>query len=294
MGLVPTPEHAWAKDSINKAAEAAEQFLDLEGLTAVAQQAPDPDMTGTPIGNNETGPSASTPARSNSGKSKTRFKRPRIGVVRDAAFQFYYPENIEALGQAGAEVVMLSALTDQHLDGLDGLYIGGGFPETQAEGLAANEPFRQELCRLARGGLPVYAECGGLMYLGEKLVLEGKAYPMVGLLPVVFGFSRRPQGHGYTICEVEGKNPYFPAGSRVRGHEFHYSKVLSWKGKPQDLAFRMIRGQGIDQFRDGICYRNTLATYTHIHALGTPDWAEALVRVCSTWRKRAEQTGQRA
>lgn len=272
MGLVPTPEHAWATDSIDIAAEMAEQFLDLEGLLAVARQAPD-----LPAGNKASGKcinSSGEPATSSGpddahgpGGWKTSATLPRIGVIQDAAFQFYYPENITALEQAGAEIVILSALADPGLPPLDGLYIGGGFPETQAKGLAANEVFRKELCRLAKGGLPVYAECGGLMYLGQKLVLGGEVYPMVGLFPVVFGFSRRPQGHGYTIFEVERQNPYFEIGSRVRGHEFHYSKVLSWQGNSEDLAFRMIRGGGIDGKRDGLCSKNTLATYTHMRFL---------------------------
>jgi len=294
MGLVPTPEHGWATESLDRAAQVAEQHLDLDGLLAIAEQASDSPLPHTgPIGRSPIGVETAAshtprPDRPHSDGSPSPIGQSRIGVIRDAAFQFYYPENIEALAQAGAQVVEISALSDYRLDHVDGLYIGGGFPETQAEGLAANERFRKALCYLAQGGLPVYAECGGLMYLGERLVLEGRAYPMVGLLPVVFGFSRRPQGHGYTVCEVERENPYFPIGSQVRGHEFHYSTVLSWKGDTQDLAFRMHRGQGITELRDGICYQNTLATYVHIHALGTPNWAAALVRTSQAWRAARE------
>jgi cobyrinic acid a,c-diamide synthase len=295
MGLVPTPEHGWATDSIDRAAEIAEECLDLERLAVLAGGAPDLQLShGDPASGTEinAGQSAVPVSEAGSGTrtgeaGKTALLRPRIGVIQDAAFQFYYPENIHALVEAGADIVVLSALRDQKLDGVDGVYIGGGFPETQAEGLSGNVSFRGELRDLARAGLPVYAECGGLMYLGEKLVLAGEAYPMVGLLPVVFGFSRRPQGHGYTICEVDGENPYFPVGSRIRGHEFHYSTVLSWGGEPEALVFRMVRGQGIEQFRDGICYANTLATYVHIHALGTPSWAQALVGLAVAWRQAA-------
>ena len=292
MGLVPTPEHLWARDSIGKAAEVAERFLDLEGLISVARNAPDlqtpadpPEVHPAPMAG-DTDSATSMVPKTETVPSESQLEKPRIGILQDAAFQFYYPENIEALKEAGAEVILLSALEDRRLNHLDGLYIGGGFPETQAEGLAANEPFRAELKRLGRAGLPIYAECGGLMYLGEKLVLEGETYPMVGLLPVVFGFSKRPQGHGYTICKVEGENPYFPVGASIRGHEFHYSKVLSWKGESKDLVFSVSRGQGVFRLRDGICYRNTLATYVHIHALGTPGWAVALVRTSRAWRDR--------
>ena len=291
MGLVPTPEHGRADTSVQKAADMAEQYLDLERLLGIAREAP-------PLVANEIPPRPplikggvlESPNSRPSSKGGVRgfFKEapPRIGVIRDAAFQFYYPENLEALEAAGAEIVTVSALTDQRLPSLDGLYIGGGFPETQAQALAENQGFRQDVRRLAEDGLPVYAECGGLMYLGESLVLDGVTYPMAGLLPVVFGFSRRPEGHGYTIFEVEKPNPYFETGIRVRGHEFHYSKVLSWKGKPENLAFRMVRGEGFDGKGDGLCYKNTLATYTHIHALGTPSWAEKMVEAAVLYQKK--------
>ncbi len=203
---------------------------------------------------------------------------PRIGIIRDSAFQFYYPENIDALSDGGAEVVFISPLKDRDLLKLDALYIGGGFPETHAQQLADNASFSRQLKALADDGLPIYAECGGLMYLGEKLVLEGNAYPMVGVLPVAFDFYKKPQGHGYTIVAVEGENPYFDVGTEIRGHEFHYSRVLDWTGNENDLVFHMKRGVGITKDRDGIVYKNVLATYTHIHALGTPGWAGALIR----------------
>jgi cobyrinic acid a,c-diamide synthase len=274
MGLVPTPEHARAGDSIGKAADMAQQYLDLERLLTIARGAP--GLTAAP--DIAEGASSSTLAK--------KGPPPRIGVIRDAAFQFYYPENLEALEASGAKIVTLNALADPGLPKLDGLYIGGGFPETQAQALAENERIRQDVRRLAEAGLPIYAECGGLMYLGESLVLDGMTFPMVGLLPITFGFSKRPQGHGYTIFEVEKPNPYFEAGTRVRGHEFHYSKVLEWRGKSEDLAFRMIRGGGLDGKGDGVCYKNTLATYSHIHALGTPSWAEAMVQATALYEAR--------
>ncbi|MBW2172868.1 MAG: cobyrinic acid a,c-diamide synthase, partial [Deltaproteobacteria bacterium] len=130
----------------------------------------------------------------------------------------------------------------------------------------------------------IYAECGGLMYLGESLVFGGVTYPMVGVFPVVFGFSKRPEGHGYTVYEVEKANPYFETGLEIRGHEFHYSSVLSWKGQSEDLAFQVTRGVGFAGKRDGLCYKNTLATYSHVHALGTPSWAKAMVAASISYR----------
>ncbi len=301
MGLVPTPEHAWADESIEKAAEMAQQYLDLDRLLAIAKGAP-------PLKANKIPPGPPGPDRVFLSEALSNFCRaragplkngemktdtlkspeppPRIGVIRDAAFQFYYPENLEALEVAGAEVVTVSALADSGLPSLDGLYIGGGFPETQAQALAENKGFRDDVRRLAEKGLPIYAECGGLMYLGESLVLDGMTYPMAGVFPVIFGLSTRPQGHGYTMFEVEKPNPYFKTGVQVRGHEFHYSNVLSWQGKSEDLAFRMIRGGGFDVKRDGLCYKNTLATYSHIHALGTPSWAEAMVEAGAIFNKK--------
>ena len=138
-------------------------------------------------------------------------RAPKIGIIKDSAFQFYYPENIEALAAQGAELVFTSPLCDTRLPDIDALYIGGGFPETHAAELAENTAYNDAIRSLATDGLPIYAECGGLMYLGEELVLEEKTYPMTGVLPVIFGFSKKPQGHGYTVIAVDKVNPYFAA-----------------------------------------------------------------------------------
>ncbi|MCP3950659.1 MAG: cobyrinic acid a,c-diamide synthase, partial [Desulfobacterales bacterium] len=169
--------------------------------------------------------------------------------------------------------------------GVDGFYIGGGFPETHAAELAANESYRTELKRLAEAGLPIYAECGGLMYLGETLVLQENTYPMAGILPVEFGFSKRPQGHGYTRLQITDDNPFFETGLEIKGHEFHYSKVLRWNDDTGRLVFEMLRGNGIKDGLDGASYKNVLATYTHIHALGNPQWASAMVRNAAQFQK---------
>ncbi|MBW2108864.1 MAG: hydrogenobyrinic acid a,c-diamide synthase (glutamine-hydrolyzing) [Deltaproteobacteria bacterium] len=279
MGLVPTPEHDRAVSAVEKAVEMAERHLDLDGILSLAEHAGPLPAGGGAIRDLF----FKSDARDLSGFGGPG---PRIGVIQDAAFQFYYPENLEALEVAGARLIRVSALHDEGLPSLDGLYIGGGFPETQAEALARNERFRKELASLAETGLPIYAECGGLMYLGRELVLKEGTFPMVGVLPVVFGFSKRPQGHGYTVLQVKRPNPYFEPGAEIRGHEFHYSTVLDWGGSPEDLAFRMVRGGGLDGAGDGLCYQNTLATYTHIHALGTPSWAGAMVEAARRWRAK--------
>jgi cobyrinic acid a,c-diamide synthase len=115
------------------------------------------------------------------------------------------------------------------------------------------------------------------MYLGRELVLAEGRFPMAGVLPVVFGFSKKPQGHGYTIVRVDRDNPYYKSGTLLKGHEFHYSTIETLDAGEEDLVFAMQRGNGIRGGRDGLCRKNVLATYTHIHALGTPQWAPALV-----------------
>jgi cobyrinic acid a,c-diamide synthase len=274
MGLVPTPEHDWAQPSIAAAADVARDYIDLEAVMGMAR---------------ETDPLPVSPDKATArgdGVDTLSPNAPTIAVIRDSAFQFYYPENLEALEAAGARLIFISPLTSETIPDVDGMYIGGGFPETHAAELARNEAYRHRLKHLADAGMPIYAECGGLMYLGEKLVLEGNAYDMAGILPVIFGFSKRPQGHGYTILDVTGVNPYFRTGTTLKGHEFHYSSVLEWNGRKEDLAYTMVRGTGLIDGKDGLCYRNVLATYTHLHASGTPAWAPALVAKAREYQSR--------
>ncbi len=131
-------------------------------------------------------------------------------MIKDTAFQFYYEENIEALTDRGAKVVQISALNEKVLPPVDALYIGGGFPETQAGRLSENESFRLSLREAAEAGLPIYAECGGFIYLGESLTIGDEHYPMVGALPVTFGMEKRPQGHGYTDPDRGSGKSIFP------------------------------------------------------------------------------------
>jgi len=168
---------------------------------------------------------------------------------------------------------------------LDALYIGGGFPETQVKELALNLDFKNSLKREIEKGLPVYAECGGLMYLGESLLVDGKTYPMTGALPVRFNLEKRPLGHGYTVLDVNRTNPYYKVGDSLKGHEFHYSKAVLTGREEVNFVFKMRRGFGVDGKRDGICKKNVLATYTHLHAAGEPRWAEGLIRTAIKYKK---------
>jgi cobyrinic acid a,c-diamide synthase len=115
------------------------------------------------------------------------------------------------------------------------------------------------------------------MYLGRDLVMDDVPHPMVGIFPLSFGLSIKPQGHGYVVAEVSSENPYFEVGREIKGHEFRYSKILSWDEKNSRTAFRMKRGTGMKDRNDGIFHKNVFASYTHIHALGTPSWAPVFV-----------------
>jgi cobyrinic acid a,c-diamide synthase len=262
MGLVPPREHPGSLQAVADAARIAERYVDVDRLWEIACQA-------RPV------PWA-RPERTAEVKASGEALKPRIGVLRDSAFWFYYPDNLEALEMQGASLVECSALKDEKLPPVDALYIGGGFPETHAEALADNAGFRQALRAAVEGGLPVYAECGGLMYLGRELVVKDRVYPMAGVFDLQCLLDGRPQGHGYTILEADAPNPYFSPGEVLHGHEFHYSRVQHLGEKSVNFAFRVQRGCGIHDGRDGLCYRNVLATYSHIHAAGAKGWAKAL------------------
>jgi cobyrinic acid a,c-diamide synthase len=124
------------------------------------------------------------------------------------------------------------------------------------------------------------------MYLGDALLLGTKKYAMSGIFPVTFCLEKKPQAHGYTIVETAADNPYYPEGILLKGHEFHYSRIIDSKTKGLSFSFRMKRGQGIIDKKDGLCYKNVLATYTHLHALGSPEWADGLIKQAYFYKKR--------
>jgi len=222
--------------------------------------------------------------------TKTDDARVTIGVVRDRAFQFYYEENLEALRENGAKLIMIDALSSDTLpDDLDGLYIGGGFPETSAKQLAENETFRESVRLQAENGLPIYAECGGLIFLGRSIVLNGKEYPLSGVFPVTFGISKKPQAHGYSIFTADRNNPFYPEGTTIKGHEFRYSTVLKWDGKSDDLALKMDRGTGFMDKRDGLVRNNVLALYTHVLASDTSEWASGIIQAARKYHRNRLQ-----
>jgi cobyrinic acid a,c-diamide synthase len=201
----------------------------------------------------------------------------KIGYLRDSAFSFYYPANLEELERAGAELVRISALDAPALpDDLHALYIGGGFPETHAQKLSANVCFLESLRDACSSGLPVYAECGGLMLLARSLTWNGTQYPMANVFPIDVELFGKPQGHGYSQLHVDAPNPFFPMGTILRGHEFHYSRIVS-EPLAAVTACSVDRGAGCFAGRDFLIARNVMAGYTHLHATATPEWAAGLV-----------------
>ncbi|NOZ70061.1 MAG: cobyrinate a,c-diamide synthase [Deferribacteres bacterium] len=275
MGLIPFQEHGNIEESIALLAETGSRYLDTDAILKIAASA-------GPLKKADIGRRSAAAYNS----LQAAGCAPRIGVIRDSAFQFYYQENFEEIERLGASIVEVSPLKEDRLPELDALYIGGGFPETHAIALADNAGFRDSLYNAIQDGFPVYAECGGLMYLGRRLILEGSTYPMVGALPVTFGLQKRPLAHGYTIVEVERDNPYFQRRKLFKGHEFHYSKVLEIDEDGAYMAFKVKRGKGIVDNRDGMCYKNVFAAYTHLHAVGTPEWAAGLVRCAMQYNKQ--------
>jgi len=277
MGLVPMQEHQWTDDAILSVQKLAERYLDIPQIIRITNTAEDLNIKPENL-NLKSKPKQSSCI-------ELRQKKVRIGIARDAAFQFYYSENFEALKNEGAELVFISPITDNSLPDIDALYLGGGFPETQASQLEKNQSFRMSLKHAIQNDLPVYAECGGLMYLGEKVIVENTPFKMANIFSIQFDLSSRPIAHGYSVIKVRSPNPIFPVGTEFRGHEFHYSRVLDWKKQSNEsLTFEVLRGKGFWENYDGLCYKQTIAAYTHVHALGTPQWAEGLVRAAHLFK----------
>jgi cobyrinic acid a,c-diamide synthase len=268
LGLVTPVEHPSLGEAIARAAAHVAEHVDLEALLAVAGTAPPLEL----------------PVR----ERQRTASRVRIGVLRDSAFSFYYPENLEALSDLGAELVPISPLADRKLPGVDALYAGGGFPEEHAGRLAENRPLRDALRQAVAAGLPVYAECGGLIYLARELRDGDARYPMAGLLDLVVERHARPCGHGYCEGRVEETNGFFAAGTRLRGHEFHYTRVVG-EAPLRATVVRLERGTGLGRGRDGVVQGRVWASYLHLHALGTPAWAPGLATLAR--RHQQERLG---
>jgi len=205
----------------------------------------------------------------------------RIALARDEAFHFYYDDNLRRLEELGATLVPFSPLRDAALPDADGVYVGGGYPEAHADRLSANGAMRASVRAFVERGGPVYAECGGLMYLVRTIrTLDGRAYPMVGVLDGEAVMKDKLQAIGYVEVETQRATPLGPAGLRFRGHQFRYSELVLAPGSAPEPAYTVRRRRGGEVAREGYGVRNVLASYVHAHWASNPLAAHGFVSSC--------------
>ncbi len=262
LGLVPTDELGGAAQKLASVSAALARQIDLDRLLALAAEAP---------------PLSVTPALPPS----VRPADTRIGIARDSAFGFYYSGDLEAMTAAGVELVPIDLMSQASLPALDGLFIGGGFPETHAAALEENASMRAAIRDAIEGGLPVYAECGGLMYLARTIAWDGETRRMAGVIPADVVVHDRPRGHGYIRLQETGAGPWPLQGhdgtpAQFSAHEFHYSDLQNLEGEPV-FAYEVLRGFGVDGRHDGIVYKRLLASYAHLRDAGGNDWTRRFV-----------------
>lgn len=258
LGLVPAGETD-REELLERIIAAAEEQIDLDRMLKLAAPA------GTAAGG-----SGNIRLRAAGGDV-------RLAVARDEAFSFYYADGLEALEAAGARLVEFSPLNDSGLPACDGVYIGGGFPEVFAAQLAANEKMRSSLGAAAASGMPVYAECGGLVYLCRDVEVSGARQEMVGAIPLRARMTGRRQALGYVEAQARGDSILFAAGDGVRGHEFRWSSV-DWR--EEELAYDCISARRDGVRGDGYRRGNILASYVHINFAGNRSAAERFVAAC--------------
>ena len=266
LGLVTLQDHPLSPAAMDRLADVLESSVDMEKLLA--------------------GFTAIHPPAAPERETVPRPFQARIGVAMDPAFCFYYPDNLEALTAAGAELTMFSPLTDPRLpEGLDGLYLGGGYPELHAETLAANHSLRSQIQACSRKGMPIYAECGGLMYLCRELTdMEGRTHAMTGCFPWATRMLTRLKALGYREITLKADTLLGRAGVRIRGHEFHYSEMTM---SPDVSAMYAVSSRdGALQADEGFQTGNTLGSYIHLHFGSQPDAAAAFVRTCADYSRK--------
>ncbi|MGB1011021.1 MAG: cobyrinate a,c-diamide synthase [Thiolinea sp.] len=275
LGLMPSNESDEAERRIVQIRNLVADQVDLDKVFELGVDRERTDVPKAPLALNHP---VEAPVNSSKNQSLPKAFPVRVAVCQDPAFAFYYPGDLDALQQAGAEIVPVNTLTDKSLPEVDGLFIGGGFPETQMHRLAANESLRADIYQAIEDGLPVYAECGGLMYLSRSIHWRGEQAEMVGIIPGDAVMHEKPQGRGYVKLQ-ETADMIWPGGDTaqtINAHEFHYSALenLAQTGR---FAFRMLRGQGIDGQHDGWIYKNLLASYTHMRHTAQFPWAQRFI-----------------
>lgn len=260
LGLMPSNENAHAKAQISHMAQLIAAQVDLDKIIALAQSAP------------------MLPRVSSFKGPATTEQHVRIGIAQDAAFGFYYADDLDALRAAGADLIPFSPLHDSRLPAVDAVFLGGGFPEVYAAELAANHSLRSALRQAIEAGMPAYAECGGLMYLARSISWQGQTHAMSAVIPGDVVMHDKPVGRGYVRLKETPQFPWAgpPTPNTVAAHEFHYSSL---ENLPQNLlfAYEVERGYGVDGKHDGIVYKNLLASYTHLRSVQEYNWAARFV-----------------
>ena len=267
LGLVPANEQAEAQQHIGEVAQNVAKQVDLDRLLQIAG-------TAMPLEPIKFPAPAAKPAPV------------RIAIAQDAAFGFYYADDLEQLREAGAELLPFDALHDANLPQADALFIGGGFPESFGKELAANQSLRAEIHAAIEAGLPTYVECGGLMYLSRSLSWKEQTHEMVGVIPGDVVMHPKPVGRGYVRLQETGALPWAPEPGEVKAHEFHYSSL---ENLPAGLtyAYEVKRGHGIDGKHDGLVYKNLLASYSHLRSVAGHNWAARFVEWVRAQRRDA-------
>ncbi len=261
LGLIPTVEGVVVEEWFDRLTAQVEQTIDLDHLLKIGRQAETPRVPASVFPRNP------LPATA------------RIAVAQDKAFNFYYEDSLDLLRAWGAELIPFSPLEDTELpNSIGGIYIGGGFPELFARELAGNERMKQSIRKAHAAGKRIYAECGGLMYLGESLIdFDGTAHSMVGLIQAKSSMSKGRLTLGYREVEALADGPLLASGERARGHEFHWSAADS-PTTAQDAAYSIHSQDGrIEGFRSG----NLWASYIHLHLGSRAGMAERFVRECA-------------
>jgi cobyrinic acid a,c-diamide synthase len=260
LGLVMPDEErtaAWT----DRMADLVERSVDLDGLLSTV------NVPLTKAG--RTGSTSGAPAQ-----------RARIGVMRDEAFCFYYQDNLDLLRSCGAELVEFSALRDELPSDLDGLYVGGGYPELLAAELSGNLPLLEGVRRFAASDHPIYAECGGLMYLSQGIEdADGTRHSLCGLFPFWTRLTAKP-----TLAYAEVRTvsqSVFPSGQTARGHVFHYSDIV---GQTPSSRCYLVKPSHAEAFEEGFRTHNVLASYVHLHFMSNPALAESFVAACEQAR----------
>nr|VFK18607.1 MAG: cobyrinic acid a,c-diamide synthase [Candidatus Kentron sp. LPFa]VFK33439.1 MAG: cobyrinic acid a,c-diamide synthase [Candidatus Kentron sp. LPFa] len=275
LGLVPGNEFGESAAFIARAAQVIKANVALDRLMEIADSAPSlaPDAS-----KKEAIAENPSPNVGSLGKASVK-----IGIARDRAFGFYYPGDLAALRRAGAEIVFFDTLSDTKLPPVDGLFIGGGFPEIHREAIEANVALRYAIRAAIENRMPAYAECGGLMYLTRGISWHGKRCEMVGAIPAETVMRDRPRGRGYVVLRETGRGPWNLSSQdeqslEIRAHEFHHADIaLSEPGEGFEYAYEVLRGYGIDGKHDGIVYRNLLAGFSHLRDVAENHWAKRFV-----------------